>query len=225
MPSACCLFITCCNTGYQVNENEVLYKDWNEGSGYFYKDLSKVDIHSFQILKHSYYAKDKNYAYYTGKLIKGADTKTFHSISDYFAVDEFSAYHQNKKIDNANGKYFEPIDTGPYGKDKKDYYYYTAKMNVSDLGSFKVLDESWSKDKSFYYIQAMSDTVFKYPLADYNSFKLLGCGYAKDKVQVYYLGTVIKDADPSSFNVSDKSRCKAKDRANCFDGARPIECE
>ena len=89
-----------------------------------------------------------------------------------------------------------------------------------------ILDESWSKDKSFYYIQAMSDTVFKYPLVIIILLKkLFGCGYAKDKVQVYYLGTVIKDADPSSFNVSDKSRCKAKDRANCFDGARPIECE
>lgn len=225
LTSACCLVITCCNTGYEVKDNEVLYKDWNEGSGYFYKNLAKVDIHSFQVLKHSFYAIDKSHAYYKGKLIKGADAKTFHPIDDYFAVDEFSAYYQNKKIDYANGKNFRLITKGPYGKDNNDYYYYTAKMNVSDLTSFKVLDESWSKDKSFYYIQAMSDTVFKYPLADYKSFKLLGCGYAKDKVQVYYWGEVIKGADPSSFKIRDNIRCKAKDKFNCFNGAQQIDCE
>jgi len=63
----------------------------------------------------------------------------------------------------------------------------------------------------------MSDTVFKYPLADYISFQLLGCGYAKDKRQVYYLGTVIKEGDPLSFKITDISQCKGKDKNNCYD--------
>jgi len=141
--STCRFSITCCNTGYELKENEVLYKDWNEGGGYFYKSLSEVNIHSFKVLKHSSYAKDKNQAYYRGKLIKRADAKTFQTIADEYAVDGFSAFYQNKKIDSADGRSFELLDNGPYGKDQNDYYYYQTKMNVSEVSSFKVLDESW----------------------------------------------------------------------------------
>ena len=54
--------------------------------------------------------------------------------------------------------------------------------------ALKILDDSWSKDKSYYYIQASSVVVTRYPLADYDSFVLLKGGYAKYKYKVYYFG-------------------------------------
>ena len=109
-----------------------------------------------------------------------------------------------------------------YAKDKNDFYYENAPLNVSDLKSFKILGDGWAKDKSFYYISVTSVFTNKYPLADYKSFELLKEGYAKDKFQVYYYGHILKSADPNTFKfISYKS---AQDKYNCYKGDSIINC-
>jgi hypothetical protein len=215
-------FFVACNQGYKVDGHRVFYDHWNEGTGSHHELIFEADSRSFETLDHPNYAKDKNFAYYKGKIIRGADTRSFRSILDYYAVDDYGAFYKDKKIKGADGKTFQVIEKGPYARDKFDYYYNSCKMNVSDLPTFQILDESWSKDKQFCFIQAMSDTVFRYPLRESYSFELLDGGYAKDKYQVYFFGVIVKEADPSTFKVSGVG--KAKDKNHCFIREEIITC-
>ncbi len=216
-------FLTSCNTGYEVKNDKVFYNDWNEGSGSHHSLIRGADSKTFKTMHHSSYAKDKNYAYFKGEIIKDADPETFESVLDYYAKDIHHGFYEDKLLENSDGNSFEVINRGPYSKDKSDYYYNAYKIEVSDYKSFKILDDSWSKDKSFYYIQASSVVVHKYPLSDYDSFELLKGGYAKDKFKVYYFGDVVDEADSRTFNVIDFG--EGKDKNNCYHGNKISTCK
>lgn len=215
-------YLTGCNVGYEVKDGKVFYNTWNEGSGSLHTLIRGADSKTLTMLKHTSYAKDKNYAYYKGKIIKGADPETFESILDYYSKDFHYAFYQDKLLDNSDANSFEVMDGSPYSKDKSDYYYNAYKIDVSDYKSFKILDDSWSKDKSFYYVPAGS-IVHKYPLTDYDSFELLKEGYAKDKSRVYYFGDIVDKADSRTFDVIGFA--EGKDKNYCFRSNKISACK
>lgn len=212
-----------CKQGYEIDKNEVYYNYWNEGTGSHNILIKKADSRTFKSLN-SFYAKDKNYAYYDGEIITASDSKTFQALADFYAKDDISAFYLNEKIKGADGKSFEVVNHGDevYAKDNIDFYHNGTPLHVSDLKSFKILGNGWAKDKSYYYLSIVSALTNKYPLADYESFDLLKAGYAKDKFQVYYYGNVLKGADPNSFKVINYT--KAQDKNNCYKDGSVTDC-
>lgn len=190
--------LTSCNS-HDIDGEKVYYVSWNEGSGKNKTLIQGADAETFKELKHSKYAIDKNNVYYEAGRLRDANPKTFISILDYYGKDNRFAYKGGDKIDGADGKTFEVIEGGPYSKDNKDYYFDTISMKVSDLKTFKILNQNsdfgyWAKDKNYYYLSGK-----KYPLADYETFEKIGNGYAKDKIQVYFQDSIVIGADPKTF--------------------------
>src|SRR5690606_16552379 len=61
----------------------------------------------------------------------------------------------------------------------------------------------------------------KHPLADYESFKLLDNGYAKDKFQVYFTDSIVDGADPATFISHEYA--DARDKNYCYSGRRRLD--
>ena len=74
---------------------------------------------------------------------------------------------------------------------------------VIDTTTFKFLSVLyWADDKNIYGFTPMSDggTVYFSDITDRKTFVVLdGSGYAKDKTNVYYRGTIIQGADLKTF--------------------------
>lgn len=200
MLSVLATVFTCCN-GYKIESDEVYFVDWNEARGKKKVLIRGADAKTFKALDQSRYAIDKNSVYYEEKKLAGADPKTFVSLPSYYGKDKHYAFRGASKIEGANGETFKILEGGVYSRDNKDYFFETAALHVSDIKSFKFLNEvdkysGWAKDKTHYYI-----FFNKYPLADYESFTHLGKGYAKDKWQAYFEDKVVEGADPATFTV------------------------
>ncbi|KMQ58398.1 hypothetical protein ACM39_18590 [Chryseobacterium sp. FH2] len=82
----------------------IYYKDKNNvfveypmayGSSFFV--IENADSKTFEILNHSYYAKDKINCYYRGKIISGADNKSFRILSQKDGNGNTSYAKDNKK--------------------------------------------------------------------------------------------------------------------------------
>ena len=188
---------------HDIDGDKVYFVYWNEGSGKNKILIQGADAETFKELKHANYAIDKNVVYYEAGKLKDANPKTFISISDHYGKDNRYAYNDGRKIEGADGNTFEIIEEGPYSKDKKDYYFDTIAMKVSDLKTFKILNQFsdygyWAKDKNYYYHSGK-----KYPLADYETFTYIKNGYAKDKLQVYFEDSVVIGADAKTFKSID----------------------
>lgn len=214
-----------CKLGYKIEDGKVYYYTWNEGSGSNKYLLKNADVQSFKVLKNSDYAKDANYGYFDGNIIKGIDSKSFQSVNDYYAKDNSNAFYEDKIIVGAIGKQFEIVKEGPYSKDGKNYFFKDVPLNVSDYNSVKILDDLTVIDKFNIYTQSdiTSDSSYtkKFPLKDYDSFVLLKNGYSKDNKAVYFYGEIIEYANPKTFEIIDYS--KGKDDKNIFYGTCKIE--
>jgi hypothetical protein len=189
-----------CN-GHEIEQNQVYYVSWNEGSGKNRRLIEGADAATFKELDHPRYGIDKNSVYYETRKLADADPDSFVALLDYYGKDKHYAYKGASKIKGASGPTFEVLDGGPYSRDSRDYFFDTTALQVTDLKSFRMLSEVdqygyWAKDKTHYYLLAR-----KYPLADYASFTVLGEGYAKDKRKVYFRDRVVEGADPETFRV------------------------
>ena len=128
------------------------------------------------ILDH-YYAKTDSFVYNRSRLLKGRDPKTF-VVIDYTRTE-----------------------------DKNDIYKEDKPLGVSDRESFVVLGEDlhfadWAKDKNFvYYLKGHSNdsVIDRSPIADYDSFEAVSYEYARDRIQVYYKDSILREADPATF--------------------------
>jgi len=208
-----------CNS-HDIDGDKVYYVHWNEGSGKNKTLIQGADPETFEELEHSKYAIDKNSVYYEAGRLKDANPKTFTSILDYYGKDNRFAYKGGDKIDGADGQTFEVIEGGPYSKDNKDYYFDTLSMKVSDLKTFRIINQNsdfgyWAKDKNYYYLSGI-----KYPLADYETFEKIGNGYAKDKLQVYFQDSVVVGADPNTFKAIEYAY--GQDNNSRYDGAKKL---
>ena len=210
--------LSSCNLGYEKTENNVYYKYWNEGSGNNKFEVIGANPMTFKILANKEYATDKNQAYYKGIAIPFSDSKTFIALEGFYSKDKNHAYRESKIINGADSENFKIIDGWSYTKDLKDYYYDTIPLKVNDISSFKILEGNygnWAKDRTHYYIFSK-----KYPLADYNSFEVIGEGYAKDNKKVYFKNSVVAGADPKTFEPTEYAY--GKDANYRFDGSKKL---
>lgn len=133
--------------------------------------------------------------------IKGADADTFRYFLGGFAVDKKHAYAHGKRL-QADVKTFAVLNF-TYAKDSKSVWAIGIRMPTADPKTFVVCDDG--------------------ALHDDECDILLPYSYGKDKKGVYYYDydgkpTLLKKADPSSFNTSGDKHF-GKDANFVFAGA------
>ena len=154
------------------------------------------------------YAKDKNHAFYEGRIIPNADPSTFEPIAkgygdlNNYAKDKKNVYWRGKPLTGADAASFVVDKRGLFAHDKAHAYYHDAAHPV----------ETYKQNE---FITVIGDSVFagdkKIEGADAVSFEIMGKGYGRDKNAVYSNGRKLPQLDPTTFRfindyfVADKS--------------------
>mgnify|MGYP003507947655 CR=1 FL=1 len=159
------------------------------------------------------YAIDMNNVYYNGKIILGADSKTFKLSGNIdelrglgktddgirqsaFATDSNHAYYEGEVIVGADPKTFMPIISGAYyfeyAKDKDRVYFRSYPVVGADLETFK-------------------------PSEGQQPYEGCGAGrYATDKNNVFYKEKLIPGADVKTFKIKIGGGGNYAEDANYF---------
>lgn len=160
--------------------------------------------------------------------LHSANAKTFKAINDWAGHDGKSVFFKSRLINGADAKTIE-ADKYPLLHDKRDYYYKGAPLHVASVEKFKVLkwseDDFWAIDNTYAYydsvrvncdiasfkvqdynVAADRNHVYRYgeilPLADPATYdEFWKDYYSRDKSHIWYLGTLLEDADYDSFEV------------------------
>ncbi|TXI92372.1 MAG: hypothetical protein E6Q34_06565 [Burkholderiaceae bacterium] len=157
------------------------------------------------------WTKDKNHAYYNGRIVVGADPSTFRAFNFEFGVDAKNLFFRNTLVPGADVATFELItEQAPsYAKDSKQVYYDVSLednpiIEGADPATFTLFSEGqynlptgYAKDKNHVFYQTKL-----IPEADPDTFVFLDDGYppsAKDKNHVYQGEEVVAGVDPATF--------------------------
>ena len=105
--------IKCFIPHYDIREEKIYY---NDSPGKKNEVSKKVDIKTFKTLDKDF-AKDKNYVYFKGKIIKNIDPNTLEVLEWFDSPDPIWGYSCNPiivlKFKDKNGEYkLEDIQTG-----------------------------------------------------------------------------------------------------------------
>ncbi len=211
------ILITGCERGYKVEEGQVLYIIWDTGSGKRELIIADADPITFQILRHSAYAKDASRGYYKGKPISPIDPDTFESINSFHARDKDQAYYADKAIPSSHGPTFRVIK-GNWAKDAQAVYYQTKRVESAKPVTFEVIGgflDSWARDGHSYFFREMAVP------ADYATFQILDGGWARDAGRIYYETRAVPEADPETFALV-KSTYIARDKNGFYRFGEPF---
>lgn len=195
---------------------------------------------------YSPYIKKDQQVFYEGNdgalvSIDSADAKTFKLIGlcassemygNFYGKDTHSIYAGSKElkgIDLVSFKYLGSFSTGDgvfprassVSIDKNSVYFGCGTlMSAIDKGSFQLLLDGYSKDKSHvYYLGSLLDRV------DYGTFKAIGKqkvgdltgSFALDKNNVYYEGFIVTGINPSICQKSGLKVCLSADWSKLID--------
>ena len=148
--------------------------------------------------------RDKNYVYYRGKIVEGADPETFKCISYNVYSDKNNIYLKNTILKNVKENeiiFFDKWDKGYYIRGN-DIYYEAIKLDGININDFQYINP----ERSFSYIKSTKNVYLygkKIIGADPKTFKISFEGYliSQDKNHVYYNGEKIPGIIPNSFKV------------------------
>lgn len=147
----------------------------------------------------SQFAVDDIHAYYRGKVISGADHKTFAFISGEYSKDNVNVYYRDEKIKEAEVASFVPLKEHPLAVDSA-HVFYEGKMaqDANPKGKIEVINGNgqylppvyWADGKKFFY-----KTKFL-PNASKSSFSALnGVVGGKDETYYFFSGEAFKKSD------------------------------
>jgi len=165
------------------------YKDgkWYFQIGGRFTEIIGYDSLTFQIVHPTnpsvrmdlFFAKDKNYVYYKGEQIDGANPQTFELIffSEY-SKDSKNVYYETKKLDSADVETFEWIP-------------YVFNQGYGSTGN------RYAKDKNFVF---RSGVIIPYDAA---TFQLLPWGFMIDKSGIYYRDKILKGSSSVNYRSLD----------------------
>lgn len=233
---------------------------WTDGKSVFHRgyEIKGADIDTFE---HFYglWAKDKKNCYCGSSKLNNTDPKTFLALNLAYAKDKDNVWTLGGLINDADTKTFEVCDNGMksmgksvewvdkklylynetyvpygYGKDKKNVYYYnfsgkTKIVKKADIHSFVSLNDGhFGLDKNYVFYGFA--TILK---AKPNTWKKLKQEYyySKDGNKIFYMNRLIKDADPTSFEVIETALITgnppqlAKDKTSGFSNSNRISFE
>lgn len=182
------------NRGYFILDNDTQLRIIND-----------VDIETFEDLG-NYYAKDKNYAYFKGRRIIGADAASF-TMNEYgIPSDQNGAYVEGYIIVGADASTIQKIPNSPYHKDKYSVYFQEIPLLGSDPKSFKVLKDPSSQTQKYGIDQNnFYQTYFPVGNVDVNTLEVIGNGWFKDKDHVIFDNAIVSGLEPKTFQILSDS--------------------
>ena len=158
-----CIFILGCEglfQGYNKKDNKVYYKHLSETTGTGEILVDDADYKSFKKLKDFRFGKDKNWVFFNGQILKGADSESFILLKEYtsfgfyqYAKDKNSVFVNGNSLAGADPTTFEPININ-YSKDTKNIYFLGERF-TSNSQSFELIDQYYSMDKNDIYLNGV----------------------------------------------------------------------
>lgn len=203
------------------------------------KILEEADPETFKFINYTY-AKDKTnvYNFLYSRIVKKADPETFKNINVLYSKDRYRVFYDDVEIEGADPESFEIMEDGiiespwnveaeisevmkdKYSRDKNKVYLRGKPLEGVDSGACEIIHPYYVRDaKSVYFTHSLSfsgNGIIQD--ADSESFKVLGEKYGKDKNNVYWERSVIKEADVNSFEVVSDEYKYAKDKNNVYQG-------
>ncbi|MCE7060365.1 DKNYY domain-containing protein [Dyadobacter sp. CY343] len=232
------------------------------GKAYFYGgfsnaslvELTEADATEFKVFGQRFpgnecaaeYAGDNKVVYFAGRLINGADSKTF-EVLDYglgkdvnsvfyrhsvlsddpanFVKIEGGFYRDSRHVyrggyivsdDPVNLKYLGQHGYIEYFSDSKGIIANDIRIDSVDVNSFVPLAHGYSKDKSHVFV-IREARLEKVTNADAGSFQVVSKYFTKDSSNVFWRGTEMQEADPQTFKIiSEEFHCSCDDRQVYF---------
>ena len=211
-------------------------------SGYFSKGsavyldgrkIKEADAASFEVMTlDEYYAKDQNNVFFYGKVVAGADPKTFAAVkppvdasdpnassdrSPLYWKDAQHVYFNGKPMEGADATSFVHF-SGLYSKDSSRVYYQERIVETAIPEKFRIIHtEGVATDGSAVFIYGKRSKLS----IDLESFKVVegeNDTYYKDKNNVYVLRyhqedplAKVEGADPLTFQPLDRNYAVDKD--------------
>lgn len=219
--------------GFHIDNGEVVFMDWNAGSGKIRQRIPEADALTFRACEQPMkapwlFAVDGTHVFvaelYRAVVVEDADPRTFELFTPdgRFSRDAKRVFYSGVAIADADPASFLVIDP-PFGKDKTRAYVGTIPIHVLDINSWKPLARGWAEDpwyrpheKKFPrpHTELSSQGWSKddeqvywghlpMPEVESATFEALDRFYAKDDRFVYFGRDLIEDADPETFVVSD----------------------
>ncbi|WP_299314375.1 DKNYY domain-containing protein [uncultured Aquimarina sp.] len=217
------------------------------GNAIYYKNhlLKVTNADRFEVIKGAF-ATDSHAIHFHNKVIKDVDAATFKIINKDYQSDKDHLYYKTKALPNGDPNSYKFIDP-LFSKDKNNLYYIGSVVmnpNAKDYSTKKInhlnnnynlrwlnYDENhviFTDEKNLNKISE-SHTLFENEIycfsnriidADYKSFTVYeNCEdrYARDQNHIFYMASVIKDADFDSFETINASFAKDKNHVYFFE--------
>ena len=219
------LMLTSCSSGYEEEQGKIYYKWIHGGNWTLEKSLIKeADASSFTTIKNNiniYLGKDKNHVFKAASLLEHAAPNTFKQIDGYYWKDKNYVYLlqfgcTDCRIKSADPETFTTIKQFHWAKDKNNVYFKFKKLSAASTKSFVAIDADWGKDDKFYYYHDL-----RLDSLHYNSAKIVGSYYIKDKNHVFFKNELVKGANPKTFKI-DGIGWFGHDDKNMFDWEKNI---
>lgn len=136
-----CVFFAACSTGYQKENGDWVWVDYNENVGKKVTWITGVDNATFRVLKDENYAADRQQVYLKGIPIPGADPATFEVLHRMgYARDKNHAYLDREHVLFADPASFRVLDF-PYSRDARQVFWGTLPLpdlSPAEVDAFRV---------------------------------------------------------------------------------------
>lgn len=136
-----CIFFAACSPGYQKENGDWVWVDYNENVGKKVTWITGVDNATFRVLKDENYAADRQQVYLKGIPIPGADPATFEVLHRMgYARDKNSAYLDREHVLFADPASFRVLDF-PYSRDARQVFWGTLPLpdlSPAEVDAFRV---------------------------------------------------------------------------------------
>lgn len=208
---------------YQISKTKVEYKYFSMASyAPQTMEMPGADVGSFELIydefsKRQYYAKDSRRVYVYGKVIDGADPKTFKIIGNNLSRDHKAIFRATTLISNDPDNFRLE---GSLRKDSKFVYHFRDTIHGADPATFREI-------KMMYGLGVDKNHVFcnkkLMPDSDPRSFRLVGTLYWKDKTGVFDYRCNKLDIDQRTVITLKKETNFLKDKDHIYADAKIIK--
>jgi DKNYY family len=171
------------------------------------------------------YAKDAQHVYFNFlSVVPDADAASFSTFGPGWGRDKQDVYLNGRSIRACDPATFKVLSGQFWQADSKCAYHESEQVPDADAKSFVVLSPFFAKDRARVYHSSAARSL-NMEACDPASFRLLsgdGISWQIDNRCVYYAGTVLPGADPTSFKIL--KGMMGRDKSQCYLGKNPTQC-
>jgi DKNYY family len=204
-----------------VNVSPGVFKDKHHVYGMNYKfydpacvTCQQADAATFLALGGGYF-RDKNHLYWWDKILKDVSTTTFAVLDDSgFAKDTQHVYHDGDILKAADPNTFKLIEGYEdwYTTDSAHVFIRGFAVDELDPKSLVIINQNYAKDVDTVWLTLRFDPAGALPNAEPSTFEMLPIKgtqaatfapieseWSRDATHVYFLNSLLPNADPKTF--------------------------